>query len=681
MKSLVWMALAAVAIAVCGLARAQEAGEPLPEVPTLEEFLSGPDFWSPELSPSGRFLAGVRREGDQDFILTLDFGSGSYDPKYQGVGEAWINWIDWVTDDRMLVSLRAYIDLRNGRTMTRKQVREWTPKKRSIPQKYTRLVSIDRMTGEAVSMFGDSRSMNRNVSLGRITDFLPDDPDHILMPAYMGGDLDLFRVDVTDGSYERIAIGIPSTYAWFTDREGEPAFRLNVNSRGTVVTIYAREDKKNGKIRWRKARTIRLTENETSDAAPEFQILYPGPSPTTYYVSARPDGEEFAGIYLYDFEKDEFVEAVRKSDKVDIEDAFFNRDTRELLGVYYFEDRLTIEMNDPEIQAHLDGLNVYFGNKANVIPMDSSEDGRRWLVSARGPEIPTSYHYYDLDEATALEIGKVQLKLQGKTFGKMEVVRYAARDGLELSGYLTRPANVREGDNPPLIVMPHGGPEMRDYFDYSEDVQILVANGYQVFQPNFRGSSGYGLKFADMGRRQWGRAMQTDVEDGYAYLVETGLADPDEACIYGYSYGGYAALAAATLTPDLYRCIIDGAGLSDLQAFLTWERKEEGPKSEAYAYWVEHIGDPDRDQAELAAYSPSALASRITRPVLLIHGRDDGIVPFEQSERMREAMTQAGKPVKLVELKESGHTYMSDADERLFYEEVLGFLKQHLPVN
>ena len=675
--------LAAILLLGGGMAWAEDGDVQPPDlgVPALEDFLSDADYWSPEMSPSGRYLAGVRQLDGRENILVVDLESETFERNLQDIGEVYVNWIDWVTDDRMLVSLTGYVDLRTGRQMTRQQLKDWTDKSREIPRKFTRLISVVRGTGESVAMFGDNKAINRNFSLGRVTDFLPDDPDHILMPARMAGDLDLFRVDVRDGSYERIATGTDNTYAWYTDRNGEPAFRLNVNDWGTIITIFAREDRENGKIKWRKIRSIRLKDNDVSDAASEFDILYPGPTSSTYYVSARPEGEDFAGIYLYDFEADEFIESVRKSDHVDIEHAFFNRDTRELLGVYYFDDKLKIEMNDQKIQAHLDGLNTYFGETANVIPIDSSEDGKRWLLDVSGPEVPPSYHFYDLDRTQAMKISDTQRRMAGKVLSPMQVVQYTARDGLKLYGYLTRPAGAAEGDNPPLIVMPHGGPEMRDFYRYDQDVQILAAQGYQVFQPNFRGSSGYGVKFADLGRHQWGQAMQTDIEDGYAYLVEAGLADAGEACIYGYSYGGYAALAAAAQTPDLYRCVIDGAGISDLQAFLKWQRKERGSDSEVYDYWVKHIGDPSTDKETLKVYSPASHADRITKPVLLLHGKDDGIVPFDQSKRMAKALQAAGKPVKFVELEESGHSYMSDEDEQIFYREILAFLTEHLPVS
>lgn len=658
-------------------ARAQED---LP-APALADFLSDLDFWSPELSPSGRYLTGVRRVKGEDILLTLDLDNPETAAMTKGVGDFYVDWIDWVSEDRMLVALTGFVDLRTGKQMSREKLRALTANSGAIPASYSRLVSIERETGTVAGMFSDSRKMNRNFSLGRVTDFLIDDPDHILMPARLRGDLDLFKVNVVDGSFERIAEGTDHTYAWYTDRNGEPAFRLNTNRRGTLIYIYAREDRKNGKIKWRKTRTIRLNENRNNDAALEFQVLYPGPTKTTYYVSARPDGEDFAGIYLYDFEQDKIVETVRVREGLDIENGFFNIATRELMGVFYFDDRLEIEMDDPETEKHLRGLNAYFNDEANVIPLDTNEDGNRWLLLASGPREPGSYHVYDLETSTAVEIGPRRFSLRDKMLGSAEVIEYTARDGLKLKGYLTRPDIAPDAPPPPLIVMPHGGPEMRDYYTYDMDVQILVAQGYQVFQPNFRGSSGYGKSFADRGRRQWGKAMQTDIDDGFDHLVAEGLADADRACIFGFSYGGYAALAAATLTPDKYRCVVAAAGISDLRAMLKWERKEEGRKSEAYQYWVDHIGDPDDDRAVLEAVSPAELADRVSRPLLILHGEEDGIVDYEQAKIMAKALDKAGKPYRLVTLEESGHSYMSDEDEWTYYSEIIAFLNQNLPVD
>lgn len=648
------------------------------ERPTVDDLLAGATYWSPELSPSGRYVVGVRRHDDQTFLLSFDLDDEDAEPNYERVGDVSINWVEWVTDERLLVSVSGYLNLRNGKRMTREELK--VIDRDEYPMRYTRVLSMKRDGSDPVIMFGDDRKMNRNFSLGRVISFLPNDPDHILMSAYRGGDLDLFRLSVLDGTFERVALGTSGTYAWYVDREGEPAFRYNSNARGTVINIYAREDRKNGKIKWKKIKTIRPKRNENQESATEFNPLAVGPTATTFYVAARPEGEDKTGIYLYDFELDEYVETLRTHGELDISNALFNRETREMQAVVYYEDRLVIEFEDPDLQKHMTALQTYFGEQLNVRPMMSNEDGTRWLIRVDGPADPGSYFVYYVDDTHTQYLGSRSVVLSGKLFGETEVVTYQARDGLELRGYLTRPHGTAPDETPPLIMMPHGGPEVRDIIAFDTRAQILVAQGYQVFQPNFRGSSGFGLAFADLGRRQWGKAMQTDLDDAYTHLVDQGFAAPDRACIMGGSYGGYAALAAATLTPDQYQCAIAIAAPSDLVAMLNWERREEGRKSEAYKYWVEHIGDPKRDKDAIKAVSPALLADRITRPVLLIHGEKDRVVPVKQAEIMEKALLNAGKPHTKIVLEDSFHSYRTDEDEQREQSAILAFLAEHLPV-
>ena len=649
-----------------------------PELPVLDDFLENADFWSPELSPSGRYLSGVLRDDESTFLMILDFEAEDWAPTFRPMAASYLNWVEWVTDERMLISITAYVNYRTGEWLSHEDMKN--VEKGVLPVPITRVVSTHRDTGEMVVMFGDDRRMNKNFSLGRVVSFLPQDPDHILMTARRGGDLDLFRLNINDGSFERIALGTERTYAWYVDREGEPAFRFNRNRRGTVIYIHAREDRENGKIRWRKIKTIRLKRNRREEAATEFSLLAVGPTETTYYVAARPEGEDKTGIYLYDFETDTFLETIRKHPDVDVYNAIFNRETRTLQAIYYHQDRLVMEYQDPGIQKHLEGLNVFFGDQLNVWPLMSNADGTRWLVRTLGPADAGSYHIYDTETATSNYLASNRSKLSDKAFGTTQVIKYIARDGLELTGYLTRPHNAEPGTTPPLVMVPHGGPEIRDVMTFDYDVQFLAAQGYQVFQPNFRGSSGFGQAFADLGRRQWGKDMQTDVDDAFAHLVEVGLAAPDRACIMGASYGGYSALAAATLTPNLYQCVIAVAAVSDLVDQVIWDRKQEGRDSEVYKYVVAHIGHPRRDNEELQAYSPANLAERITRPILLIHGERDRVVPIEQTEIMEKALRKADKTVTTLVLEDSSHSSRSKADRSKEYEAILEFLSRHLPV-
>ncbi|MEQ3747733.1 MAG: hypothetical protein ABNH53_16040 [Henriciella sp.] len=349
-------------------------------------------------------------------MVTFDLSDIESTALATDMGNASLNWVEWVTDDRLLLSITTYVDYRSGKVIPRK---DWgNPEKYIFPISVIRIVAMDRDGNNPVYMFGEDRSLNRNFYLGGVVSFLPQDPEHILMAARRGGDLDLFKLSVTDGSSERIAEGTDNTYCWFVDREGEPAFRYNTNNRGTVIYIYTREDRKNGKIKWRKTKTIRLNRNKQGDAATEFSPLSPGPEDTTYYVAARPEGEDKTGIYLYDFENDEFLETVRVHERLDIERGFFNRDTKELQGVWYHDDELVIEYADAKVQRHMDGLEKYFGKGINVVPMMSNRAGDVWLVRTYGPTDAGSYHIYDLNQTKARELGSNKTVFRSRVFGE-----------------------------------------------------------------------------------------------------------------------------------------------------------------------------------------------------------------------------------------------------------------------
>jgi len=651
-----------------------------PSVPALEDFLGPVDISSPELSPKGDFLASLRRSDGADFIVLTNLDAVDASPAPINADDFYVEWLEWANDDTLLVATTGWYDLRTGRLLTRKDIEEETPFfKRAVPLPSRRLVSINRDTRAIAVMFDDNGQTNRNFNLGTVTDFLPNDPDHILMPAKVGGALDLFKVNVRDGSVAPIADGSRSTSAWFADRNGKPAFRLDINRRGTEATIYVCEDGKDGKLIWRKSRTIRFDDADREVSATVFRLLNPGPTTATYYVLARPSGADRTGVYLYDFAQDKIGEKLHEHPEYDIAGVITNSDSQKLLGTYHVEDRIVVEMEGQSIALHLATLAEYFGPDRNVLPIDSSADETRWLLLTSGPTDPGSYHVYFTATGSVVPIGMKKLSFTGKVFAPSQRVDYIARDGTPLHGYLTRPAGAAPATPLPLIVMPHGGPEARTSFGFNRKVQFLASLGYQVFEPNFRGSAGFGKAFADKGRKQWGKAMQTDVDDAYAHLISSGLAQEGQACIAGYSYGGYAALAAAALTPEQYACVIAGAAPSDLVKMLNWERQEEGRDSDSYLYWVEHIGDPSADKESLEAVSPARMAERVIRPVLLIHGEKDRVVPVEQSEMMAEALKKARKPYEFIRLAGSRHRDRTDADEKTEFEAIRKFLAAHLP--
>ena len=257
----------------------------------------------------------------------------------------------------------------------------------------------------------------------------------------------------------------------------------------------------------------------------------------------------------------------------------------------------------------------------------------------------------------------------------MTSIRYVARDGLEIQGYLTIPVGV-EPYNLPVVVMPHDGPWSRDFWGFSEEVQFLANRGYVVFQPNFRGSVGFGRSFLDAGNRQWGLAMQDDITDGVLWLIEQGIADPNRIAIFGSSYGGYAALAGATFTPELYAAAISLAGISNIFTLLEsippwWEDMRE--------MFYYRIGHPVYDYNLLRATSPLYHAKQISIPVFIAHGAYDARSTLAEKVQFVQTLDNLGIDIEfMVRWDEWGHGFFIQQNRIEFYSVLEAFLAEHL---
>jgi dipeptidyl aminopeptidase/acylaminoacyl peptidase len=395
------------------------------------------------------------------------------------------------------------------------------------------------------------------------------------------------------------------------------------------------------------------------------------------YVLARPAGADRTAVYLYDLHQGQFTQTIASDPRVDIAGVFVNPRTSEYLGYYTFDDVYRVHFNDAGVQSHINALRRFFGDDASFDIVDMSDDARMWIISASGPSDPGALYLYDREQTHIEPLAPLNPSLASDQLGPSSVVRYAARDGAQITGYLTLPPEAGAGPLP-LILMPHGGPESRDLFVYDRDAQFLATRGYAVFRPNFRGSSGYGRAFAEAGYGEWGGKMQDDLTDAVAHLVSTGVADPARVCIVGISYGGYAALAGAAFTPEAYRCAVSIAGVSDLVEQSQYVLREGDDEEDDYIR--RSIGDPRVDRERLRARSPALHAANIRVPVLLLHGGQDEIVPVQQSRRMERALRQAGGDVRYVEVEGEGHPYWSDENQTRLYTEVETFLARHLSV-
>lgn len=288
----------------------------------------------------------------------------------------------------------------------------------------------------------------------------------------------------------------------------------------------------------------------------------------------------------------------------------------------------------------------------------SNEAFDRLLVTTQGPDDPITWWKVDIKTGRADVLGTAYAIAQTMV-GPMRMLPYSASDGLKMEGVLTLPPG-REAKLLPAVILPHGGPASHDIAGFDWIAQAFASRGYAVFQPNFRGSTGYGTAFEVAGHGEWGKKMQSDISDGLAELVKQGIVDPKRVCIVGASYGGYAALAGVTLQQGVYRCAVSYAGLSDLNAFIN----DESQASDRDPMLMRNLKAEVGSGRDLKLVSPVRFAERVNVPVLLIHGKDDTVVNFSQSTAMAEAMRRAGKPVQLVTLPHEDH-WLSSSETRL----------------
>lgn len=311
--------------------------------------------------------------------------------------------------------------------------------------------------------------------------------------------------------------------------------------------------------------------------------------------------------------------------------------------------------------------------------VDWTDDRMVAIVEVEGAKNGDAYFLIDRRNHSADWLADRYRDIGAEAVNDRQVITYKAADGLDIPAYLTLPKG-RAAKALPLIVLPHGGPAARDAPGFDWWSQALASRGYAVLQPQFRGSDGFGTEFLAAGYGQWGRKMQTDLSDGIRQLVKQGIADPKRVCIAGASYGGYAALAGVALDAGVYRCAVAVAGVSDLRRML---RKEAagyfGSKTGTVRYWQRFMGAQSVADTNVDRFSPALQAAAIKAPVLLIHGKDDTVVPYEQSTVMADAIRKAGGNVEMVTLNAEDHWLSREATRVQMLEAMVVFLEKHNP--
>ncbi len=634
-------------LAAAVAARAQAPASPSVQAspPPVEDYGRLPAMALVRLSPLGDRYAYVTRTEGAGYIIVATT-KNEFLTKVPIFKTKVVN-LEWAGDDHLIIITSATANLGLGFGVSKSELDGAV----SLDLKTPRLVPIFSAPGNVrvaetivgqygAALIGDRWYGYFGAYTYSASGQLQSDEDGRLIP-------DLYRVDLSTGAFSLISKGEPGIDGWLVGRDGSVlardfydeqtgAWRL-VSLLPGGATLASGRNKLGGAhiVGFGKTadRVIISTPVETGVEDVEIPLIG-GPAVP---VTNEPNGVG------------ELIDPINQL----------------WIGLIHDDDNLTATLFDPLKEAKLRAaekalpgyivhLISYSADFSHLIVMTEGRDdsGTYWLIN------------FADRSGTADILGMAYPTIKSDAVGPVRMIDYKAADGLALRGVLTLPPG-RAAKNLPVVVMPHGGPVYRDYPGFDYWAQAFAARGYAVFQPNFRGSSGYGGVLRDAGFGQWGRKMQTDLSDGLAELARQGVVDPKRACIVGASYGGYAALAGVTVQQHLYRCAVSVAGVADLDRMLSYEDDKAGWNSSTLRFWKQFMGITSHwSNAQVRDISPVQLADKADAPILLLHGDNDTTVPIDQSQAMKRALEGAGKPVEFVTLPGADH-WLLEEDARV----------------
>lgn len=636
------MAAALWSAALFGTARA---------APAAEAFAAPPAFTDISISPSGRRIAKVVQRASLDVLQVWDahdLGKGPTAEFEFGPARA-PNWIEWKTDDRLLVSVAVPTDRYDQLIVE------------------SRLIAFDAALKKPVLLNKPPKQRSiEPLDQDDVVSFLPDDPDHVLVaidwfePVWPS----LRKVNVHTGLSTTVRERKKGVGYWMTDDRGTPVLAFGDPSKGVAAVNLVSAS---GEIT--PVAPAEVREDTVFDA-----LGFDG-DPDRLVVRSDHEGGT-AGLYIYSPAQQRFVQTVFKHQRYDVGGVAFSPDGGRLAAYGFVADSGMLHYVDKDEQALVDRLAAKAGAKSAWF-VRRTRDGAHGVLAVYDGVRVTEMFLVDVGSETLKSLGRYQPSLDQAPLGKVFPIAYKARDGLEIPGYVTLPPGIEtleQARGLPFVVMPHGGPASRDSADFDWWAQFVATRGYGVLQPNFRGSTGYGEAFRSAGDREWGDAIQGDVGDGARWLVAQGLADPARMCMAGWSFGGYVAMMAAVENTDLFKCAASTAGVSDLPALYTDSYIFYGSQE----VWRKLIGGGWGDSKRLIENSPVRRSREVAMPLLLVHGTLDDRVPVAHSRKMRDRLKRAGKPHEYLELELADHSLSREKDKLQFLKVLESFLSKHL---
>lgn len=601
----------------------------------VEDFFKNPQFAQIQISPNGRFLAALAPYKGRRNIVVMETNHLRKAKAVTDLEDYDIAGFLWGNDNRIIFTVD-------------KEGREAFA-----------LYAVDREGGRVKTLVESMVSIGaRAVRSASIVDRLPSDPDHVIV-SYNKRRVqapDLYKLNINNGKLTLIGKNTGSVIKSVLDRSGH--LRIISEIEGTTQTIRYRDNKDE---EWKTLFTTSTIDKNIQPLAFDFDNK-------TLYVSSNKDRDTLA-IYRYDLLNNKLGNLLFEQSNNDVSGALFSFAKKKLIGFEWEDEKPQILFIDDEwrkLQESID--NAFPGKIARVSSV--SDDERLAVITTFSDTSPPQYYLLDRDSNKVKFLASSRNWIKEEEMAPMTPIQYLSRDGLTIHGYLTLPKEYKAG-RIPLIINPHGGPfGIRDSWGFNPEHQLFANRGYATLQMNFRGSGGYGHTFETAGYRQWGRKMQNDITDAVDWAIDKGFANPKRVCIYGISYGGYAAMAGLTFTPELYKCGINYVGVTDVKLLFdtmpkAWKLLEETMK--------EQIGAPD-DKKFMRDISPLHHIQNLRAPLLIIHGKQDPRVNIKHATKLRAQMEKFDKPYEWLVKKKEGHGFKGEKNRIEAYKKIDSFL-------
>ncbi|KRG68102.1 peptidase S9 [Pseudoxanthomonas dokdonensis] len=612
----------------------------------LAGFLKHPTFLDLKLSPSGEYFAATVPHEDQVGMVIIRRADNKVVSNFSLGKDTAVTAFYWVSPTRVVLS----------------GAEKFGSLEVPVATGELYAVSVDGSKPTLLAGFRAPRAENREVTF--LADDLPGDDQHMIVSVWSyssSGKARADRMDVATGKSKRVARAPMQDASFKVDNAGEVRFAQGEEDDNSTRLYYRQGSDED----W-----VLVNDSNQSDES-LYVLGFSADNARAYLQVENASGADT----LETMEMETLVRSpLLAGSDVDPSTIIYSLQSPSVpAGAIFMDGRpKAVFFDETSATARLyRSLEEAFPGQA-VFITSHTDDGRLALVQVQSDRNEGDFYVFDTVSKKADYLASRRQWLDPGSMGVTTPFAFKARDGMQIHGYLTRPAGA--SDSPlPMVVMPHGGPFfVQDDWFFDDQTQLLAAAGYAVLRVNFRGSGGYGQAFAKAGARQWGKAMQDDLTDATTWAVHQGFAEPSRICIYGASYGGYAALMGVAREPDLYRCAAGYVGVYDLPTMF--KRGDIKESKSGRNYLDEWIGDGKG----LEQFSPTNLADRIKVPVFLAAGGSDSRAPIRHSHLMARRIKDAGGEVETLYYDTEGHGFYTLEHRKAYYTQLLDFLSRNI---